>query len=92
MPFSLIKVNYKDYDEWKDVFNKAADERKGASAKGWRVFTTMGNRNEAWILMEIDDLAKFKAFMESPELQEKMKESGITGPPERYILQHEFDG
>ena len=56
------------------------------------MFTTVGNRNEAWILMEFDDPPKFKAFMESPEIQERMKASGMTGPPERYILQHEFDG
>ena len=92
MPFTLVKINYKDYDQWKNVFNKNAEGRKGASAKGWRVFTTMGNRNEAWVLMEVDDPIKFKAFMESPGTQEQMKASGITGPAERYILQHEFDG
>ncbi|KKL24740.1 hypothetical protein LCGC14_2412290 [marine sediment metagenome] len=92
MPFSIVKVIYEDYEKWKNAFDQFAEERKKASAKGWRVFTTMGNRNEAWILMEIDDPPKFKAFMESPELQERMKASGITGPAERYILQHEFDG
>jgi len=91
MGFSLVKSKIKDFNQWKDAFIKGKDDRKTASTKNMRIFTTAGNKNEVWILGEFSDPAKFQAFMESPELKEAMVESGAIGPPEIFPLVHEFD-
>ncbi|KKL78176.1 hypothetical protein LCGC14_2027470 [marine sediment metagenome] len=91
MGFTLVKSKIKDFDQWKEHFIEGKDDRKAASATKMRIFTTPGNKNEVWILGEFSDPAKFKAFMESPELKEAMAESGAIGPPEIFPLVHEFD-
>ncbi|MHA2006411.1 MAG: hypothetical protein ACXABO_18085 [Promethearchaeota archaeon] len=91
MPFVIVKSVIKDYDEWKKVFSEDAEGRKEAGAKNLRIFTAMGNKNEVYVFSELENLEKFQAYMENPELQAKMKESGATGPPEVFLLEHEFD-
>jgi quinol monooxygenase YgiN len=87
----IVKSNIKDFDAWKKVFNEDKAGRKEAGAKNLRVFTAMGNKNEVYVFSELESLEKFQSYMENPDLQAKMQESGATGPPEVIILNHEFD-
>ncbi|KKN09658.1 hypothetical protein LCGC14_1044440 [marine sediment metagenome] len=51
----------------------------------------MGNKNEVYVFSELESLEKFQAYMENPDLKARMQESGATGPPEIFLLEHEFD-
>jgi quinol monooxygenase YgiN len=91
MPFVIVKSNVKDFEAWKKVFSEDKKGRKEAGAKNLKVFTTMGKKNEVYVFSELESLEKFHAYMENPELQAKMQESGSTEPPEVFLLNHEFD-
>ena len=53
MPFFLTRLNVGDYDAWKPMFD---DDGPGArrGAKGHRIFRTVGNPSEVFILVEFD--------------------------------------
>ncbi len=89
--FTSVKLKVKDFDAWKKFFVEHKDERKGAGSKGAKVFTNPQDKNEITVLMEVADLGKFKEFMDSPDLKEKMKDSGMIGPPDITVLEHSFD-
>ncbi len=91
MPFVIVKSVVKDFDVWKKSFSEDSEGRKEAGAINLRVFTALGNKNEIYVFSELKSLEKFKAYMENPDLQAKRQESGATGPPEVFLLEHEFD-
>ncbi|MFW9894239.1 MAG: hypothetical protein ACFFD7_00375 [Candidatus Thorarchaeota archaeon] len=91
MPYVIVKSNVKDFELWKKTFNEDKKGRKEAGAKNLQVFTEMENKNEVYVFSELESLEKFHSYMENPELQAKMQESGATGPPEIFLLNHEFD-
>ncbi len=91
MMFTSVKLKVKDFDKWKKMFVDHKDERKEAGSKGAKIFTNPQDKNEITVLMEVDNLEKFKKFMDSPDLKEKMKDSGMIGPPEITVLEHSFD-
>jgi len=91
MPFVIVKSIIKDFNVWKKSFSEDAESRKEAGAKNLRIFTAMWNKNEVYVFSELESLEKFQAYMENPDLKARMQESGATGPPEIFLLEHEFD-
>ena len=85
-PYFLIRHQVVDYDQWRQVYVGHAAERRQAGFREVRLFRNMENPNEVIILFEIDDVEKAKAFLESDETREKMKEAQVTDTPDVYFL------
>jgi len=87
MAYMLCRLKVEDYVKWKSAFDQAISIRKTAGSKGGYIFRNADDANEVLLLLECDDLGKFRQFMQSPELRDRMQESGVVGPPELCFLE-----
>ena len=77
----LVSHRVSDYDAWKKVFDDHASTRKEASCLGHRLHRGADDPNQVFVYLPATDIDKVKAFANSPDLAEKMKEAGVTGSP-----------
>ena len=86
MIHAMIRQNVKDFDQWKKVFDEDGSNRKMASSKGGHVFRALDDPNNVFVLLEFDDLEKTTKFMNSAGLKEAMKNAGVVGKPDVYLM------
>ncbi len=77
----LVSHGVSDYDAWKKVFDDHASARKEASFLGHHLGRGADDPNRLFMYLPATDVDKVKAFVDSADLAEKMKEGGVTGPP-----------
>jgi hypothetical protein len=80
MAFILTRIDVGDYDAWKPLFDQDAPGAR-AAAKGYRVFRSVDNPGEVFVLVE------FASAEEAKEGRERLLRSGVldrfsdkTGP------------
>jgi len=77
----LMSEKVKDWDAWKKVF----DENKQARIDGGLIDRGLGHaiddNHRVLIVFAITDMAKAKAFIQSPDLKDKMEKAGVEGKP-----------
>jgi len=77
--FMLEKV--KDWETWKKVF----DENKQARIDGGLIDRGVGHaiddNHKVSIVFAVTDMQKAKAFLQSPDLKDKMEKAGVEGKP-----------
>ncbi|HEU5329520.1 MAG: hypothetical protein ACTHMJ_12990 [Thermomicrobiales bacterium] len=86
MVYAIVRHTIEDYDSWRPIFDKDAENRAQASSQGGYVFRNRANPNDLFILLEYADGAKFEEFAHSPELREAMGRAGVVGAPDIAIL------
>jgi len=72
---------FKDFATWKVVFEADVPNREKIGIKTIDVLTSVKNPNDVTFIMEAPSIEIFNAMMSSPELQEKMKSSGVISIP-----------
>jgi heme-degrading monooxygenase HmoA len=87
MPYVLVRHRVKDYTAWKPFFDQHSHAREDAGSKGGYVFRDTADPQNVLILLEWDDMAKARQFIESVNLQEVMEQSGVAGKPEVFFLE-----
>ena len=80
------QITFSDYAKWRAGFDKAAPFREKAGMRGVQVYRDVDNPNSALIWSEIDDPAKARAALDSPELRKAMQEAGVVGAPKVHII------
>jgi len=85
-PYLMIHIHIGDFSKWKAVYDGHIEARKQAGMKELHVLRNMENPNEITVLFELEDLEKAKAFLDSDDLREKIKESGVVGEPKFEFL------
>jgi len=82
----VIKVQ--DYAQWKAGFDCDAGKavRKNGGMKAYRVFQAADDPNTIVIVCEFDDVATARQFVESPELAEASRQSGVTDQIAMYCM------
>ena len=77
----LVKHKVKDWDAWKKVFDDHKQARVDAGLTDRLVGYTIGDNHNVSLVFAVTDMAKAKAFINSKDLKDKMKEAGVEGPP-----------
>jgi heme-degrading monooxygenase HmoA len=72
----------KDYPTWYASYQAFAAQRAAAGLRNGQVFRSVSDPNTVVIYSEVDDLSKYAAFLNSPDLKAEQQKSGILGPPE----------
>ncbi|MHB1345597.1 MAG: cyclase [Thermoleophilia bacterium] len=91
MAHILVRNTVKDYDTWKQSFDKHSPMRKAAGSSGGRLFQSADNPNDVLLILEWDDVEKAREFAGSAQLREAMEEAGVVGQPEvRYLAAEEL--
>ena len=91
LTYMLIRHKVRDFGIWKDVFdsNRSLRIKNGLDEKF--VFQGETDPHEIILLFEVKDLGKAEEFSRSPELLEKMEQSGVVDRPDIYFL-HDLPG
>ena len=77
----MVKHKVKDWDAWKKVFDAHKQARMDAGLTDRVLAHTVGDDHSVTIVFAVADVAKAKAFTNSKDLKDKMKEGGVEGPP-----------
>lgn len=75
----VMKHEVKDYKTWKLHFDEHNQLRIDAGLSDRLLAYAFDNHNIVYVVNAVSDLKKAKAFFNSKELKEKMKESGVVG-------------
>jgi quinol monooxygenase YgiN len=89
MHYVLIIHEVEDYQDWKSVFNKAADIRKLAGERSYQVLKYESNPNQIVHFAEWTSTDDARAFFESPQLVEIRAKAGVKSPEFIYLEQLE---
>lgn len=77
----IITHEVADFDTWKKVFDGHEGARKAAGIVGHHINRHVDNPNRLSIYLATADLAKTRAFAESPDLHKTMEAGGVTSVP-----------
>lgn len=84
LPPAAVMVTHPvaDFDRWKAGFDDHEPVRKASGFLGHHLNRAEDDPNLVSIYLAVGDVDAARAFADSPELEAKMQEVGVTGPPE----------
>ena len=86
MAHMLIRHKVQDVGKWKPLYDAHRPARATAGLKDLHLWHNIDDSNEIFLLFEVSDVAKAKAFAASADLKEKMKSAGVVGSPDVFFL------
>jgi heme-degrading monooxygenase HmoA len=87
MAILLAQLKVADYDRWKQVFESHADLRKQNGCTGTHIFYNAHDKTEVIVNLQWDSEENAQKFLQSPEAQTAIRESGVTGSPNVTFLE-----
>ena len=81
----MIRSKVKDWDAWKKSFDGHKQARIDAGLTDRVIAYTVGDNHNVTLVFAVADMDKAKAFMNSQDLKDKMKEAGVDGPPDIFF-------
>ncbi|WP_254832914.1 putative quinol monooxygenase [Haloglomus salinum] len=85
--YLLANAAVKDFESWKSSFHSNESYRAEHGERGYQVFQSADDPNEAVVLFEWSDDEDPRAFFGSEEMRERMTEAGLVAPPEMTVLE-----
>lgn len=85
---SKLIMNHKtdDFNKWKVVFDSLDPVRKKYGNSGISVYRGHSDPNDLVIVSQWGSADQAKAYSQSPELKEAMKQGGIVGESKTYFV------
>lgn len=83
----LVHHKVEDYNKWKPIFDEHSSFRAQNGSQGGRVFRSLNDPNDLFILFEWDSIANAQKFAQSDNLKETMKNAGVIGMPDVYFVE-----
>jgi quinol monooxygenase YgiN len=80
------QITIGDYAKWRAGFDKAAPFREKAGMKNVQVYRDVDNPTDALVWSEVDDVARARAILDSPEMRNAMQEAGVVGAPKIHVI------
>jgi hypothetical protein len=81
----MVRSKVKDWDAWKKSYDGHKQARTDAGLTERVISYTVGNNHNVTLVFAIADMDKAKAFMNSQDLKDRMKEAGVEGPPDIFF-------
>jgi hypothetical protein len=85
MPYTIGRLKVEDYARWKAFFDAATPGREAIGSRGGLIFRDATDPNAITVLTQFADmqgLFQFVQFMQSPDIVQAMRDSGVVGTPE----------
>ena len=83
----LIRHKVADYNRWKEAFDSHLNNRKRAGETGFRLFHSIEDPRELFLLTDWNSLTEARDFMSSDELKDTMEKAGVIGAPDVQYLE-----
>ena len=89
-----LHVGFKvgDYEQWKKGYDASIEERKASGEVSFQVFRSVNDPNRVTVLSMQESAERIQAFMDSADLKDRMKQSGITEIGEMLIMEQMDSG
>ena len=89
-----LHVGFKveDYERWKEGYDKSIEQRKEAGEISFKVYRNTDDPNTVTVLSVQESAERIKAFIDSPDLRDRMKEAGIIQMGEMLIMEEMDSG
>lgn len=83
-PFDVAEISHKvkDYAKWRPGFNADSPNRKAAGLDFIALGRGVADSNNVLIALQVNDMAKAKAFAADPRLADLMKKNGVVSKPD----------
>lgn len=89
MKYLLCRNKVADFDQWKIVFDSHAAAQRESGLHVQRLWRGLDDPNEVFMLFEVTDLDKARAFITSPKVPDAQRQSGVTMKPDMYFMESE---
>jgi heme-degrading monooxygenase HmoA len=83
----LVRHKVADYGRWKEAFDSHLSARKRGGEIGFRLFHSVDDPHEIFLLLDWDSAEEARKFLDSSELRERMQQAGVQGAPEIHYLE-----
>ena len=89
-----LHVGFKveDYNRWKDGYDASIEQRKASGEISFQVFRNVDDPNTVTVLSVQESAEKVPAFMDSPDLQARIKAAGVTQMGQMLIMEQMDSG
>ena len=89
-----LHVGFKveDYDRWKEGYDASIEQRKAAGEISFQVFRNVDAPHTVTVLSVQESAEQVRAFIDSPDLQARMKAAGITQMGQMLIMEEMDSG
>lgn len=75
-----------DFNQWKRVFDSHAAAQRDAGLHIKHVWRGVDDPSEVFMLFDVTDLAKARAFIASPKVPDAQQQSGVVEQPVMYFM------
>ena len=88
--YMLVRHKVKDFSAWKQAYEAHFPKRVKAGLTEQYLFRGANDPNEVIVLFEAKNLARAKAFSESPDLRDTMVKAGVVDRPDIFFLTDQY--
>jgi len=82
-----VGFKVKNYEQWKQGYDASIEQRKASGEISFQVFRNVDDPNTVTVLSVQRSAEQVQAFMDSPDLQARMKAAGITVMGRMFIME-----
>lgn len=83
----ILSHDVEDYSTWKPLYDADVDRRTSAGFREIAIGTQADQPNRVYMIWE-GDPSVMDEMLRDPDLEAKMKEAGVTSPPEVIVIQN----
>jgi len=87
-----VGFKVKNYSQWKEGYDASVEQRKANGELSFQVFQDVDDPNLVSVISVQKSVDQVKAFMESPDLKDRMQSSGIVEMGEMFIMKEKDSG
>lgn len=86
MTYQLLRLQVKDFDQWKPVFDEFNPARIALGQKSVQLFQAGDDPNSIIIVQEWESMDGAKKFYSSDDFRGAAQRAGNLGPPEVVVM------
>ena len=75
-----------DFAQWKEVFDSHAQAQREAGLHVKHVWRGLDDPQEVFMLFEVTDLDKARAFVTAPKVPKAQQQAGVVEQPTMYFM------
>ena len=86
---AIVRAKVVDFDAWKAQFDSSAAVRAAAGVLGHGISRKLGDPSVVFVYLQALSIESLRGFLNSPEMAERMRASGVLGKPEVRLVHGE---
>lgn len=87
-----VGFRVEDNERWKKGYDESVEQRKAAGEISYRIFRDVDDPNIITVMSVQQSAERVQAFLDSPDLKERMKAAGIIEMGQMLILEEMASG